>query len=344
MKKLKIDVLCNDGSPLGVSEQSIHGLDGRMGVGGAELAILTLMASWQNSGHEVTFYNNPLTSHGSVFRQLPMSLFIPKEDRDILIIFRSPNKKIEHATGKKIWFSTDQYTVGNFNEFSTKVDEIVTISKFHAEYFKDTYGISDTHVIDLPVRIWEYDGDIVQKKKNSFIFCSVPDRGLDILADCYDELYRDIPNMALTITSDYRLWGASSPLNEKHVRRFLNKPGVRFLGAVSRSQMIEEQRLAQFHAYPCTYEELFCYSSAECQIAGCYPITSSLGALSTTNMGTVLDGNPNSAEWKRKFIDTVSKAASSPYTPAIAKEISRAARDRFSLDKILPEWDKLFYD
>lgn len=338
---MKIHVLANDGSPLGVSEQSIHGLDGRMGVGGAELAILTLMRAWHDAGHEVVFYNNPKTANASAFLQLPISLFNKSEDRDILIIFRSPNNRAIGANGKKIWFSCDQYTVGNYRDFAQHVDEIITISNFHAKYFEAHYGISCTTTIDLPVRIWEY-GEVQTKQKNSFIFCSVPDRGLAVLADCYDELYRNIPGMTLTITSDYRLWGAYSPMNEQYVRKFLGKPGVRFLGAVSREQLIQEQKLAQFHAYSCTYDELFCYASAECQVAGCYPISSSAGALDTTNMGKVIYGNPNSPEWKREFIDTVSKSANNPDILGMAEDISNLARERFSLGRILQKWDKVF--
>lgn len=338
---MKIHVLANDGSPLGVSEQSIHGLDGRMGVGGAELAILTLMRAWHDAGHEVVFYNNPKTANASAFLQLPISLFNKSEDRDILIIFRSPNNRAIGANGKKVWFSCDQYTVGNFRDFAQHVDEVVTISNFHAKHFETHYGITGTHTIDLPVRIWEY-GDLHEKQTNSFIFCSVPDRGLSVMADCYDDLYKNIPGMTLTITSDYRLWGTHSPMNEQYIRKFLGKPGVRFLGAVSRTQLIEEQKLAQFHAYSCTYDELFCYASAECQVAGCYPISSNAGALDTTNMGKVIYGNPNSPEWKREFIDTVSKAANNPDITRMAEDISNLARERFSLDRILQKWDKVF--
>lgn len=341
MKPLKIDVLANDGSPLGVSEQSIYGHDGRLGVGGAELAILTLMRGWHDAGHEVRFYNNPKSAHGSAFRHLSISLFNPSEDRDVLIIFRSPNRKALHATGRKIWFSTDQYTVGDFPDFSTKVDKIITISKFHADYFRDKYGITNTTIIDLPVRVWEYSKQI-EKVKNRIIFCSVPDRGLGVLADCYDELKQRVPDLSLVITSDYRLWGAGSPLNEQYMRRFLGKSGVTFLGAVTREKLIEEQLRAEVHAYPCIYDELFCYAVAECQVAGAFPITSSFGALGTTNMGMIIPGNPITQEWKRGFIDSIVEALhnKSDYN-ARAIDVQSKARDRFSLEKILGEWDKV---
>jgi len=344
MNKLKIDVIVNDGSPIGVTEASIYGLDGSTGVGGAELGLLTLCSGWAEVGHRVTLYNSPKVNNASSFAQRPINMFIPQEDRDILIIFRSPNFRATHAKGKKIWFSTDQYTVGDFKNFSSQVDKIVTISDFHARYFSLTYGINNTITIDLPVRTWEYKQP-VEKIKNKLIFCSVPDRGLHILADVYDILKTAIPDLSLTITSDYRLWGADSPLNSQYIPRFIGKNGVRFLGAVSRTQLIQEQLSSEIHAYPCTYEELFCYAVAECQVAGNYPITSSLGALETTNMGTHITGNVITGEWKHLFVESIIHALQNrEQMQKTAKEIQEQALERFSLNKILKQWDKVFYE
>ena len=47
---MKIDILANDGSPLGVTMNSVWGKDGRIGVGGSELAILTLCEGWTEMG------------------------------------------------------------------------------------------------------------------------------------------------------------------------------------------------------------------------------------------------------------------------------------------------------
>lgn len=344
MKKLKIDVLCNDGSPLGVSESSIFGADGRMGVGGAELAILTLMAGWKKMGHDVTFYNNPQRAYHSDFRQAPISLFIPQEARDILIVFRSPNTRTKLARAKKrIWFSTDQYTVGDFAEFSKHVDEIVTISEFHAKHFRDVYGIQNTTTIDLPVRTWEYEKKI-EKVPYRMIYCSVPTRGLDILAQCYDKIKQEVPQASLTITSDFRLWGNDSPLNEQYIRKFMGKDGVRFLGAIPRGSMIDEQLQAEVHPYPCTYDELFCYSSAECQVAGAFPISSAIGALETTNMGLLVHGDPNSQDWKNIFIQVVVSALRErDKFQQMARDNQKRAIERFSPKRILGEWDKVLY-
>ncbi len=341
MNKLKIDVIANDGSPIGVVSRDIYGENGRLGVGGAELALLTLCEGWHKAGHDVALYNNPTVLHGSIFHQYPLDSFLPQADRDVLVIFRSPNKRIRGARGLKVWWSTDQKTVGDFADFATKVDKIVTISPFHAKYFKDTYGIENTTTIDLPVRLDDYTSPI-EKVKNRLIFCSVPDRGLPILAQAYREIQQQVPDVSLVITSDYRLWGARSAMNEQHIMKFLGLGGVQFLGAIPRREMVKEQLAAQIQAYPCTYDELFCYSVAECSVAGALPITSTTGALATTNMGIQIEGDVYSHVWRREFVAQVVHTLKHEDLQSAQFAVSQDAKERFSMEKILPQWEKVF--
>src|SRR3990167_4620552 len=192
---MKIDLLCNDGSPLGVSVASIFGNDGRMGVGGAELALLTLCESFHRRGDEIVLYNNPKIPNGSPFEQRRIEEFDPNADRDALIIFRSPNPLSYDAKGLKVWLSCDQMTVGDFRDFSTHVDKIVTISKFHTDYFKSTYEISNSIHIDLPIRTWEYRKPNLYENKVPYrcIFTSIPDRGLIPLNAAWPLIAREIP-------------------------------------------------------------------------------------------------------------------------------------------------------
>jgi len=69
-----IDIITNDGSPLEVTESSITGEDGRKGVGGAELALLTMCRAWHEAGHDVTLYNNPKNGE-SIFKQRKIEEF-----------------------------------------------------------------------------------------------------------------------------------------------------------------------------------------------------------------------------------------------------------------------------
>ena len=337
-----VDVLANDGSPLGVSTSSIYGDLDHIGVGGAELALLTLCEGWHDAGHTVRLYNSPLMGT-SPFPQYPIDAFEPHEDRDVLIAFRSPNHRINDAKGMVVWWSCDQFTCGSFQEFAPKVDKIVTISPFHADYFRMMYGINDTITIDLPVRLWDYEQH-VDKVPHRLIFCSVPDRGLGVLAEVYWNIVKAVPDVSLAITSDYRLWGAESARNEHHIGRFLGFENVRFLGAIQRMEMVREQLQAEIQAYPCNYDELFAIAIAECQVANVLPITSNTGAIPTTNMGIVLDGLVDSPEFKVKFTDKVIEKLLDPNLSNEQNELGKIARKRFSLDRILQIWDEKVFE
>jgi glycosyltransferase involved in cell wall biosynthesis len=346
MKSLKIDVLCNDGSPLGISTKTIWGDKYQVGVGGAELALLTMCEIWNNAGHKVTLYNNPLELGMSPFEQQHISEFKPEASRDILIVFRSPNKLAIDAKGHKIWWSCDQNTVGNFAEFAPHMNKIVCISPYHAKFFADTYQIRDVTVIDLPVRVDDYgsQGMDVDKIPNRLIFTSIADRGLMGLCDVWDKMKSQILDLSVVITSDYRLWGRHNlPTNEKHRAKWMSKQGVTFLGAVPRKKLIEIELQGQIFAYPCTYPELFCISVAEAQYAGVVTITSSVGALLSTNMGIQIEGNPQDQVFLERFSDEIIGLLKNKDRLKEIQQTSKSlASTRFHPSIISHHWNKLF--
>jgi glycosyltransferase involved in cell wall biosynthesis len=340
---MKIEILCSDGSPMGVHYSDIFGENGRVGVGGAELALLTMCEGWTRSGHEVVLYNNPRKLNESPFEQRQVSQFNKKDKRDILIVFRTPTPKILGATGLKVWWSCDQYTTGDFSHFSRFPDRIVTISPHHSNYFSEKYGIGNSIHIDLPVRSWEYDLD-VPKVKDRLIFTSVPQRGLEIVAKTFPRIRDILPNVSLVITSDYRLWGAISPLNQEYMQMFMRQRNVEFLGAIPRKRLIEEQLKAQIHFYPATYEELFCIAVAESQVAGAVPITTTIGSLATTNMGVQIDGDARDPNTQAMFVQKTVEYIQKRKLEAMQKSLMTKARERFSLERILKEWDSKVFD
>lgn len=334
-EKVKIDILCGSGSPDGVTPSDIHGANGRVGVGGAELALLTICEGWHKRGYEVTLYNNPKRNDGT-FEQRAVNSFDKNASRDVLIVFREPTQKVYKANGRVVFWSCDQYTTGDFAHFNQFAEKTVTISPFHSEYFAKRYEIRSSIPIDLPVRSWEYDSK-VEKIPNRIIFTSVPDRGLELVAAILPKLQKRIPDISLVVTSDYRLWGCATPMNNQHMSRFISAKNTQFLGAVPRSRLVEEQLKAQIHLFPCTYDELFCISCAESQVAGALPITSDTGALRTTNMGVVINGDPR--QTMNSFVEKTVEYLQSPELPEIQRKLSEKAKERFSLDRILDEWD-----
>lgn len=339
---MKLHFLTNDGSPLGVSVKSLYGQDGHAGVGGSEYLMLTLCEEWHKRGHEVILYNDG-ENGASCFEQRPIAAYQPNEPRDMLINFRSPNPRSVATTNcKKVWLSTDQFSTNDYRAFSSCVDKIVCISPRHAEFFEQAYGIRNTTVIDIPVRLQDFDEvEPVERVKNRLIFTSVPARGLDNLLRIYPIIHREVPDVSLAITSDYRLWGVG-PSNEHFRVKWMRQENVSYFGAMPRREYIRELLKAQILAYPCNYDELFCVSVAEAQYAGAYPITSNCGALPTTNMGTVLPLNSDDPANDRIFANAVIQALSNELPPK-QLDVSTKALRRFSPEVVLQKWDELVF-
>lgn len=342
----KIHFLANDGSPLGVTMRSLWGEDGRFGVGGAEQALLTLCNGFHERGYDVTLYNNPSEGGASPFKQKTLVEFDPLEDRDYLIIFRSPNERIREAKGKLIWFSTDQMTVGDFRDFATRVEKIVCISPRHAEYFSGMYGINDTIVIDLPVRLEDYQNK-VEKISKRCIYTSIPDRGVMQLHAAWPLILKEVPDASLVITSDWRLWDRHIDENciQPYKLAYIQHPNVTYLGAVKRSQLIQIQQEAQVLLYPSIYDELFAISVAEAQVAGAYAVTSTYGAIRTTNeFGIQVQGNPLHPDFIEEFSHTAVLTLLDPDLPEKILEMQKKARKRFALGDILQKWEDLVFN
>lgn len=337
----KIHILARDGSPLGVTEKTLSGEDGRMGVGGAELAILTLCRAWQFYGNDVTFYNDPKETGASTFRQLPIADFNPDEDRDILIIFRSPNPVASISKGKKVWFSCDSYTIDDFRAFRSQVEKVVCISPHHANYFKSMYGIYDAIPIDLPVRTWEYQRK-VEKISKRCIFTSIPDRGAMELQPAWARIVGEVPDASLVITSDWRLWVDYDVSQEvqRYKIGYARLPNVIYRGAIPRHELVQIQLEADLHLYPSIFMEQFCISVAESQVAGVFPITSDCGALSTTNMGKVIHGNAQDPHWQDIFVSNAIEFLTDPQLHNKQEWLREVAKRRFSIEKILEQWEQ----
>lgn len=337
---LSIDLYANDGSPLNISPPDIQG----RGVGGAELAMMTWAETMAKRGHKVRIYNNPNQpgNHSGV-EYLPQSAFNWREERDTFIAFRSPNRYTRTAKAAvKLFWSTDQQTVGNFaTDVFPYVDRTICISPFHVNYHLERYGVNPEVIgyFDLGVRVEEYDQPI-EKIPGRCIFCSVPERGLEVLRLMWPRIKERVPNASLVITSDYTLWGAPNPLNQEHRLNWLHQKDVDFMGKIPRARLVEEQLKAEVMPYPCNYEELFCISAAECQVAGAIPITSAMGALLTTNeWGEVFSCNLLDGVWQGRFIDAVCHYLNR--ISHIEEEIQQQARARFDWNTICEQWEHL---
>lgn len=345
---LKIDVLCPSGSPIGVVPADIYD----RGIGGAELALLSWAEEMARREHRVTIYNDPRDRQdyrGVQYR--PINEYNHADERDVMILFRCPHHTFSAARGLRVFWSCDQYTIGNYNsEIFPYAHKIVCISNFHQEYFRVQYGLKKDRstVIRLGVRAEDYvDARTIPKIKNRMIYCSVPGRGLDQLARMWPTIKERIPDASLVITSDYRLWGLPTAQNQEYRLMLADQPDVIFLGKIPRLDMCRHQKEADVQAYPCTYEELNCISVAECQVGGAVPITSDVGAVDETNVyGQKVNGMPGQGNFNSRFIDKLHlMCVERRDILEKARELSyNSLRGEFNWTAIAVQWEELFND
>ena len=97
-------------------------------------------------------------------------------------------------------------------------------------------------------------------------------------------------------------------------------------------------------SYPNSYDELFCISVGEAQVAGAYPVTTGVGAVKTTNMGTTIPENPTDPFFRRKFADKIIEVLNDPNLETMREENRKKAVERFHPDNILEQWDDLIFN
>jgi len=301
---VKIVFYANGGSPMGVTPETYW----NRGTGGAETALVWIAFELALRGHEVTVYNDAAGNfHGVQYRD--RREFSVSEPVDAFVLFRNPWMGVTRVNaGVKVFWSCDQQTEGDYTlGVLPWVDNVVVISPYHLAYHVDRYGLDPdvAWVTDLGVNWNEYEVKRF-KVKNRLIYCSQPERGLQHLFEAWPLIEAEIPDVSLTITADRRLWGVDYTGDEKYRAAWAGSDRIDYVGAVPRKKLVELQLEADVLAYPCTYEELFCLSVAECQVAGAVPVTTTMGSLPTTlGVGVQVDGIPGVGRFAERFAEAV---------------------------------------
>lgn len=314
------------------------------GLGGAESSLVLLAHQFAKEGWEVEVYNittEEKEDNGVWYRH--KQSYKPHIYTDVFVLFREPYRFLEHVNAaQKLFWSCDQYTIGNWRqEIFPFVDSVIAISAYHKKYIDMRWGPvgKPIQVIDLGVNYQDY-AEHLEKKPHKLIYCSVPRRGLHYLGGLFTKIQEQVPDAELVITSDYRLWGLDNPDNGEYMRDFANRPGVRFLGKVSRRELVKEQMEASVMAYPCNYEECFCISALECVASGAIPVTTDIGAMKTTvgNAGVVLTDMPGEPQYDERFVEEVTSLLTNSKKATEYRKIGRRRAKAYAWEEIYKQW------
>ena len=299
----------------------------RRGVGGAETCVILLAQEFYKLGYNVRVYSDCLRpgryngvwyKHYNTFTNNVKNL---KYGCDLLIVSRTHKfvTDLDKSNIKQtvLWAHdmAEDPIWEDFNVTASLYDNVIVLSEFHKrELLMRFPGIEDKTkfgIIGNGVNTDLFKDGIQKVKKVSgrCIYSSTPFRGLDILLEMWPKIREKVPHAELYIFSSIKVYGEQyddSPWDYLYVTA-KQMPGVKYHGSIPQARLAMEQQKSELMLYPNTFKETYCITAAESQVAHTPVITTSLGALPETvkpGCGILIDADPNSEEYKHKFIES----------------------------------------
>ena len=222
-------------------------------------------------------------------------------------------KEFEKYNCKKIFWAhnTDYFPWWNSKEIhnhrellnSPNLNKIVCLTNWHKNQWSSKYNLSldKFEVIGNGIEVGRSSKKI-KKQLGKIIWSSAPERGLDELLNNWKNIKSVIPHAELHIfTPSYRI--------EEFNNIKSDLIDVHFRGNVSPSKLHEEMLSSEYWFYLTSYEETYCITAIEMQLAGVFPITTNVAALNeTVNSGIILEDTETKWEEAIKIFNIVNNS------------------------------------
>ena len=145
------------------------------------------------------------------------------------------------------------------------VDGCVCLTEWHKQLYQESYPellgkirVINNGIIPEHIRAGQQS---IQKRRNSFIYTSCADRGLNILLELWPSILLEFPDATLTISS-YNTFPKTE--NDKILAEIIAQfPSIRHLGRLAPNNLYSELRSAEFWLYTCTFKETSCITAME---------------------------------------------------------------------------------
>ena len=185
------------------------------------------------------------------------------------------------------------------------------------------------------------------------MYCSTPQRGLDVLYNALSLLDRD--DWHLHVYSSYGLYGWKD--NDKPFEPLFDKidehPNMTSYGAVPYDELREAWKKMHILAYPSTWQETSCRVAMEAMSAHCAVVTSNWGALPETcgEYGYMYTYTENKQEHAVRFADELEDVMDEYWSEITQFNLDNArqyAYTHYSWSKRISQWtyflDNLKYE
>ena len=189
--------------------------------------------------------------------------------------------------------------------------------------------------------------------KLQLMYCSTPQRGLDVLLGALDMIDRD--DFHLHVHSSFEIygWKQNNKPFEKLFEKCESDPRVTYHGYTPYDELREAWKSKHILAYPSTWQETSCRVAMEAMSAHCAVVTSNWGALPETcgEYAYMYTYDENKDEHAVKFADELEDVMDEYWSDKVQKNLDNAqeyAYTHYSWNKRIDQWlaflDNLQYE
>jgi glycosyltransferase involved in cell wall biosynthesis len=299
-------------------------------LGGSESAICYLTVELAKLGHKVFLFTQitkKSTVRGVTCLPIDNALEETFKTLDVLVVQNSPLQgfQLKPFLGSKtkliLWtqHAHDQPAVESLkqSEVWQAYDGIVVISHWQMGGYTKTFGIPKKKMVILrnaisPVfeKLFASKTELAEAKKNPPIitYTSTPYRGLNLLLAIFPSLRQVVSGITLKVFSSLKVYQVNQSEDKKiHgelYQQCRETEGAKYMDSLSQTKLAKSLISVSVLTYPNTFPETSCISVMEAMAAGCWIITSKLGALpeTTAGFGTLI---PLTDDWEvycRRFL------------------------------------------
>jgi len=290
--------------------------------GGSENALANIAQSWKRNYPEddIIIYNNNSSKYkkynGVIWKTLlDFQLDVRSFDLDCMISVREPEIfSFPYIDSKlKILWSQDicnEMGLQNLqkNKYGiNNIDIILANSRFSYNNLKEGFPDSNIRIL---LNGFNSDWVNVDEKEDIATFNSTPFRGISYLLELWPKIYegciRYNIDPKLEIYGGIDLYNQSNSYFDDLYNKLSEMINTTVSGSISQRELYKRMCKSRLLLYPCNYCETSCMAMIESISCGVWPISTDLGALGELiiddKTGDIINGDPESKEYKEKFI------------------------------------------
>jgi glycosyltransferase involved in cell wall biosynthesis len=313
------------------------------GLGGSETAAVRLAECLAEMGWVVTLYGH-FTDGGLAGDVLlrHFAEFDPDAPLDALIGFRDA-RLFDHRPNARfcaLWLEDLAPAEGLTPARAANIDRVCSVSHWHRGQILEEHPWLDPNQVTACrngiIERWFREEPAPGRSKR-VVYSSSPDRGGDIVLECWPMIREEVPDAELMLT--YPRWFelcadqfAAANQHRERLRELVQQPGVKRLETgLGQKALSHLLRASLVWVNPGFYSpghqrfcETSCISAMEAQAAGCVVVCSNWGAVTeTVQHGTLIDGDPSDPEgaWRRAFVDAVVQGLTDENVQAAAQTV-----------------------